>query len=143
MQAIRIVDDRTRIQILDALSKVRGQGIGLYFAAAAKDPSPRVRKWIQTNLVNVSVPQTERLAYKKLMEDYANGTLAFESQSEKNIEVLNPDKTLVETVREFLIEDEGQEADEAEEEILSLDELEGDGFEDILDLGEVDNATEN
>jgi hypothetical protein len=55
-QAIRLLDDRGRMAVLQAHGHDRTPLRDLYFVAAQYDPSPRVRSWLQWNMPELSFP---------------------------------------------------------------------------------------
>ncbi|MFW7380546.1 MAG: hypothetical protein ACOH5I_17170 [Oligoflexus sp.] len=124
-QAIRIVDARARLVILQVLANLGGDMNQLYLIGANYDPSDAIKAWLSRGRSAYTVSSTNRQRYQTIMAEYlnqqgGNGSVKVE---ELKVEELVESNILneVQFFQELI--------DHEEETIVGPDEFETDGFE--------------
>lgn len=69
-QAIRVVDARARLVILQALAKLGGDMNQLYLIAASYDPSSSIQEWLQMEQNSLRISGINRQRYQTIIADY-------------------------------------------------------------------------
>jgi len=127
-QAIRVVDARTRLVIIQVLAQLGGDMNQLYLIAAAYDPAASVQAWLGQEQNSLQISRLNRQRYQTLMAEYLKSSQAGAGGAE--IEELKVEE-LLETNILNEVQFFQELIDHEEESIAGPEEFNHDGFDEI------------